>query len=162
MDSTTSTPRPDPTVLTTQQLIREIASVSKEIGCTKEILEARLNGNEKVYEEKFAGIDRQFVERDVRTEQTSKDRQLAVDSAFQAAKEAVEKTEASFTKQLDQLQVLLQQTAKSSDEKIGDLKDRISTIENRRAGMNEGWGYLAGVVGTLIAIAAVVVAFVKG
>ncbi len=117
MDTTTprgSTPVPDPTILTTQQLVREIAA-------SREIIETRLDAmdtatelnkaatdniprliNDKVAElrtlveekiagllEKFHSIDIQFKERDTRTEQSSKDSKVAVDAALQAAKEAV-------------------------------------------------------------------------
>jgi hypothetical protein len=109
-----STPVPDPTILTTQQLYREIAT-------SREILETRLNAMDtatdinknatdkipaiiksqvdqlrNVVEERFAtvnekfhSIDTQFKERDTRTEQSSKDSKVAVDAALQAAKEAV-------------------------------------------------------------------------
>jgi hypothetical protein len=109
-----STPVPDPTILTTQQLYREIAT-------SREILETRLNAMDtatelnkqatdklpliiddkicqlrKLVDEKFSGmlekfhsIDVQFKERDTRTEQSSKDSKVAVDAALQAAKEAV-------------------------------------------------------------------------
>ncbi len=109
-----STPVPDPTVLTTQQLVREIAA-------SREIIETRLDAmdiatqinkvandniprmiDEKVRQlsilvdekiaglmEKFHSVDVQFKERDTRTEQSSKDSKVAVDAALQAAKEAV-------------------------------------------------------------------------
>src|ERR1035441_9817787 len=91
-------PIPDPTVLTTQQLQREIMAL-------REILEARLAGNDKVssllqiqldqkaasvntevnhlrteHEEKFRSIATQFLERDIRTEQTARDSKVAVDA----------------------------------------------------------------------------------
>ncbi len=109
-----STPVPDPTVLTTQQLVAAIAA-------SREIIETRLDAmdtatqlnksatdniprliNDKVAQlqtlveekiaglmEKFHSIDVQFKERDTRTEQSSKDSKVAVDAALQAAKEAV-------------------------------------------------------------------------
>src|SRR5579859_5246367 len=111
-------PVPDPTVLTTQQLQREI-------GTSRELVEALASGMQRVFEtrldamdkaiqllqaetdraparivqvvdhlrsvhdEKFRSIDKQFLERDTRTEQTSRDSKVAVDAALQAAKEAV-------------------------------------------------------------------------
>ncbi len=109
-----STPVPDPTILTTQQLIAAIAA-------TRELLETRLDGMdratqlnkeqmdkfpqmiderihsiEKIRDEKFStvnekfrSIETQFKERDTRSEQSSKDSKVAVDAALQAAKEAV-------------------------------------------------------------------------
>ena len=126
-----STPVPDPTILTTQQLHRELLSL-------REILELRLNGYDKAitllqatvdkspsiaemnvkFEEKFNSVQTQFRERDTRTEQTSKDSKVAVDAALQAAKEAVgeqnkssalaiAKSEAATTKQIDSIQVII-------------------------------------------------------
>ncbi len=119
------TPIPDPTLLTTIQLNREITAV-------REILEATLRGNlavvqsrmegmdkalqllqvisdripvqidEKIFrlkelhQEKFESIQVQFSERDVRTEQTARDVKIAVDAALQAAKEAVAEQNRSF------------------------------------------------------------------
>lgn len=106
-------PNPDPTVLTTQQLLREIenakAITDREVAAAKATLEARLNGMDKAitliqaavdrsptiaeifakFTEKFLSIETQFRERDTRTEQTSRDSKVAVDAALQAAKEAV-------------------------------------------------------------------------
>lgn len=98
---------PDPTVLTTQQLLRELATL-------REIIETRLDGGDKVvkllqdstdkipffvgeeighlkelHEEKFISIQTQFVERDTRAEQMGANDKSAVSTAFSAAKEAV-------------------------------------------------------------------------
>ena len=102
-------PDPDPTVLTTQQLQREVSSL-------KELFEVRLDALDKattllqsradkspsidvvyevvkslerVNEEKFHSITTRFAERDKRSEQAARDGKLAIDAALQAAKEAV-------------------------------------------------------------------------
>lgn len=180
------TPRPDPTVLTTRQLIREVESVREICGKDKEIIETRLLGNDRAIEllekekdripelisnafrqlkelhaEKFASIDKQFLERDARNEQSAKGAQVAIDAAFRSAGEAVGKTEASFTKQIDQQREVIQQMTKTTDEKINDLKDRLNLFEGRRTGMSDGWGYVAAALGLLVAAAAVAVAFIK-
>jgi DNA polymerase III delta prime subunit len=113
-----SRPNPDPTLLTTAQLLREIATLKEhmnsETSALRAILDARMDGMDRViqslqresarsqektdatvdhlkvlHEEKFKSIQTQFVERDTRTEQTAKDSKVAVDAALQAAKEAV-------------------------------------------------------------------------
>lgn len=113
-----SRPVPDPTLLTTQQLTREIAALREileaQIRGQSSIFEARLGGMDKaielvqvasdrqsgstsekidglrkLHEEKFHSIGLQFVERDVRTETMARDSKVAVDAALQAAKEAV-------------------------------------------------------------------------
>jgi hypothetical protein len=124
------------------------------------------------HEEKFNSVQVQFAERDTRTEQTSKDSKVAVDAALQAAKEAVgeqnksstlaiAKSEAATTKQIDQISVIINTMAKGLDDKIDDIKTRLTSIEGRAKGLGDGWGYLVGAIGTLIAIAGVIMMFVK-
>jgi hypothetical protein len=153
-------PIPDPTILTTQQLIREIATA-------REVIETRLNGMDKaiellqaasdrypafvqqavgrlqeLHEEKFRSIEVQFKERDTRTEQTSRDSKVAVDAALSAQVKSVDaqnisnslaisKSEAGFTKQIDQIGALIQATGKATDDKIDDIKTRLNSIEVR-------------------------------
>jgi hypothetical protein len=117
-DMTTSpsgtTPVPDPTILTTQQLVAAIAAVREILETRLDAMDTATNLNKEqmdkipsmiddkirqlrvLVEEKIAGlmekfhsIDVQFKERDTRTEQSSKDSKVAVDAALQAAKEAV-------------------------------------------------------------------------
>lgn len=119
-------------------------------------------------------VTTRFQERDTRSEREARDNKIAVDAAFAAAKEAVAeqnksnalaiaKSEAATTKQLDQLVVLLQTTAKASDDKIDDLKTQIADLRSvdsvrtgRGAGLQQGWGILVavvGIVGVLISAA---------
>jgi hypothetical protein len=150
-------PVPDPTVLTTAALLREIASL-------REILEQRLNGidarnaqfheafkimeyakrtlveADNTYQEKFRSIDIQFAERDKRLEQTSRDSKTAVDAALQAAKEAVEKqnqssalaiakSETSTLKQIDSIGTQMADMRRALDDKSEDLKERLTRLE---------------------------------
>lgn len=171
-------PLPDPTYLTTQQLQRELLAL-------REIIEARLNGNDAavnllrsttdkfpgvintsfaqlkaLHEEKFESIATQFAERDIRTEQTARDSKVAVDAALQAQKEAagaqnesnaasISKSEAAFTKQIDQILVIVNTNTKATDEKIDDIKSRMSVYEGRSTGHGESWGYLVAGIGGL-------------
>lgn len=126
--------------------------------------------NEKVthlqslHDEKFDSIATQFTERDTRTDQTSKDSKVAVDAALQAAKEAVgeqnksnalsiSKSEAAFTKQIDQIGTLISTTAKNVDDKIDDLKQRIGSVEGMGKGADKIWGYVVGALGVGFAMA---------
>jgi formate dehydrogenase maturation protein FdhE len=178
-------PDPDPSTLTTQQLQRELLAL-------REIIEARLDGNDiavnllrtttdklpstikmsfeqlkSLHEEKFSSIAKQFMERDIRTEQTARDSKVAVDAALQAQKEAagaqnesnaasISKSEAAFTKQIDQILVIVNTNTKATDEKIDDIKTRMSAYEGRRAGHGETWGYLVGGVSAMWAVMATI------
>jgi hypothetical protein len=180
-----STPVPDPTLLTTQQLHRELTSL-------RELIETRLEGYDKAitllqstldkspsiaemyasHGEKFHSIQTQFTERDIRTEQTARDSKVAVDAALQAAKEAVgeqnkssalaiAKSETSTTKQIDQISVLIDNTRKSFDDKIDDIKQRLTSMEGMRKGGSDVWAYVFGIAGFLTGIASILALILK-
>lgn len=112
------------------------------------ILETRLLGMDAKYEEKFHNIETQFNERDVRTEERSKDSKEAIAAALQAAKEAVgeqnkssalaiAKSEASTTKQIDSIGVQILQANQALSEKIEDARGRLLTVEGKAVGLSE-------------------------
>lgn len=157
-----STPVPDPTVLTTAQLLGAIEAVKEllraELHGLSMTVDARLEAMRKLDDEKFRGIQTQFSERDTRTEQSSRDSKVAVDAALQAAKEAVgkqqeasdraiAKQEASTTKQLEAIALLIASNTKAADDKIDDLKDRLTRIEGKGQGASLTWGYIVGAIG---------------
>lgn len=182
-------PVPDPTVLTTQQLTREILAI-------RELIEARLDGMDKainliqaqsdrapqhidsailaavgrlqeLHSEKFDSIATQFKERDIRTEQTSRDNKVAIDAALQAQKEAVgkqnesnsqaiAKSEAAFIKQIDQIGILITTMGIATDGKISDIKERLTTIEGVRKGGTDVWAYIISIASIAVAILAVI------
>jgi cation transport regulator ChaB len=146
----------------------------------------RISQLQELHDEKFRSIGTQFSERDIRTEQTSRDSKVAVDAALQAAKEAVgeqnkssalaiAKSEASTTKQIDQIGLIINSMAKNFDDKIDDMKTRLTTIEGMRIGGNyqiEGtrserltqatvWGYVVGGFGVLIAVVTLILLISK-
>lgn len=160
-----------------ENLVRVPTEVDKAIGHLNEVMLERFG----TVNEKFASVATQFAERDIRTEQTSRDSKVAVDAALQAAKEAVgkqqeasdranTKAELSFTKQFDQISAVIIAAKSNSDDKIGDLKDRVQGLESEKRGQaaatttqqtsNTGLvGIIGLVLGTLIGIGGLVVAF---
>ena len=175
-------PVPDPTVLTTQQLTVAILNL-------KELFESRMSAMDKAvellqqtanrsptvnevymqHEERFKSIAVQFAERDIRTEQTSRDSKVAVDAALQAAKEAVgeqnkssalaiAKSEAATTKQMDQIAVIIQTTNSGVNDKIDDIKDRITSIESKKTGSSEMLAFVFGGIGVIVGVVGVVLA----
>jgi len=168
-------PDPDPTAMTTAQLDRAIANLDALNIARIEIIQARLDAMDKavellqqfptaidvaishlkeLHDEKFAGIATQFKERDIRIDQRAGDTKLAVDAAFAAAKETFGKSETGFTEQIKGLTTIVNEKAKSADDKLGDVKDRLTTIESRSKGAGDVWGYLVAVGGILIAAGA--------
>lgn len=194
-------PIPDPTVLTTAAILRELAAL-------REVLEAKIDGQraffiariegmdkaisllqvitdrqpsdvdkkisnlQRLHEEKFSSVQVQFQERDVRVEQTAKDTKTAVDAALAAQEKSagkqadsfalsIGKSETATTKQMDGLGVLIQQSTKASDEKISDIKDRLTRIEGQRTGGIDFRTAAIAVIVAIAVIAGVVVSFVR-
>jgi hypothetical protein len=157
-------PIPDPTTLTTQQLVREIGSLQI-------LLETRIEALEDVEDQKFFKVEQQFelVERQ-RVEQ-KKDTKDAVDAALTAQKEAVReqtaaseraiaKSEAATSKQLDQLSVTFTTEAASLRRELGEMKERLTGIEQQKIGAKDtsaGIYSMIGVAGILLGILIVVV-----
>lgn len=134
------TPTPDPTVLTTEALLREI-------GILKELLQSQISSANNIYNEKFINLNIRFSELERLRMQTAQTNNDAIAAALLAQKESTSKTEASFTKQIDQLQVLINAISRATDEKIDDVKTRLDLNEGKSKGFGEGWGFLVGVIG---------------
>jgi hypothetical protein len=182
-------PVPDPTVLTTQQLTREIVSLTN-------LFETRFAGYDKAIEllqrsvdksptiaeiavrleERFRSIEQQFQERDTRSEQTAREGQVRIDAALQAAEKAVgkqndsntaaiNKSELATNKQIEALGSLISATVQAFNSKIDDIKERVGTIERNATGEKQHSKGLADgwgfVVGLLGLLAAIVVAVMK-
>jgi hypothetical protein len=141
---TGSVPVPDPTTLTNNLVSAAVTSL-------RELLETRLDGMERLSDERMLVVDGKFaafrdlhdlLEKatgdrfDLLKEQTIKaaaDVKSAVDAAFAAAASGVaqqnqanflasQKQEAAFTKTVDQLAASVAQISKASDDKLNDLK----------------------------------------
>jgi len=165
-------PVPDPTVLTTEALTREVSAL-------KALLELRIESESGAREsaDTFvqAGIERelQLIERQ-RVEQ-KKDTKDAVDAALAAAKEAVKeqtmasglsiaKSENATNEQLKQLGTTFTTAISGVDRTINDWKDRVNKVEQVQAaqgGQQQGvsatvaW-ILAG-IGGLVAVASIII-----
>jgi hypothetical protein len=156
-------PVPDPTILTTAQLLREQAAlrelietrldgmdtattllsetvnrtptiIQTEIAHVRELMAGELSRMTQISEERLKGIELQFTERDVRTEQAAKAGKDALDAALKSQKELVAqqneanraeaaKTESNFAK-------LIEAQSARTDE----LKERIDRGEGSTAG----------------------------
>jgi cation transport regulator ChaB len=140
-----SRPVPDPTVLTTEQLVRSVRAERDYVDGLVAVLKERLDGIDRATEllnqtvnrvptavqvevshlrelqdEKFESIEIQFRERDTRSERESRDNKVAVDAAFAAQKEAAAKQDESNQKAIDKSEV-------STTEKITKLAELFQT-----------------------------------
>ena len=185
-----SRPVPDPTLLTTQQLLREMSNLREVIFTRLDAMDKAMDlfrenitrvptdvdkqvGHLKaLHEEKFMGVQKQFEERDTRTDQTSRDSKVAIDAALQAAKEAVgqqtqasdraiAKSETATSKQLDQLAVQIQTETKALDGKITDLKERLTLMEGRGSGVQASWAVAVAVIGMLMGVGGLILALLR-
>jgi len=142
-------PDPDPTLLTTQALLREIASI-------KELFESKLEAVAHLKELFIKDIERietQFRERDVRADLMSEANKEALVAAFAASKEGIGEQKVLFTKQIDAM-----------NDKIEDVKTRFIATEGQSKGKTEGIGFVgaltigaAFIISTLVAVAALIV-----
>lgn len=177
-----SKPDPDPTVLTTEALLREVANLKEllvlsikpiaekvdrlqmEVDEIPDRIDEKVGSLENLHGERFKSIQTQFEERDKRADQTSRDSKTAVDAALQAAKEAVgeqnkssslaiAKSETATSKQIDQQGQLLETKTTALNSKIDDLKERVTASEGKGGGMNQAWVILLGAVGMILAVA---------
>lgn len=91
--------------------------------------------NYLLYTERFTWIEK------VRLEQKN-DQTIALDTAFASAKELVGVSNAAFTKQIDQMTVLITTAVGTLGDKIGDVKDRVNASTSTTTGKDAGKSYV--------------------
>lgn len=192
---TGSRPVPDPTVLTTELTQREISALKEliftrldGIDSTIELQQEQISARaaairdevqhlKDVFGEKFTSIATQFIERDKRTEQLSIADKTAIAAALQAQKEAagasnesiaasIAKSEAGFTKQIDQIGSSIGTLSRTFDDKINDVKSRLDKGEGKTSvsdpALAEGMRQLSAVVTDLAKTRDIGTGHVKG
>jgi len=163
-------PDPDPTLLTTASLIREIGNLKDLTSANLEIArarsETRLDNLEKRFDHKYTETAADIAHlRDINQEkfngiaaisaQAREDSKISLDAAFKSAKDAQDKTEQSFTKQIEALSQRTEAASKATNEKIDRLTSRLDTGEGKTRGAGDLWGYFIGVAGLAVALIAV-------
>jgi cation transport regulator ChaB len=148
--------RPDPTILTTEQLLRAVQSERDYVDGRISVLEQRLNAmdtatkllNETVNRTptqiqseishvreimgtELASVQTQFRERDTRQERESKDNKVAVDAAFAAQKEAAAKQDDSNQKAIDKSERATNEALKTQGELFRSTTDGLKEQVNR-------------------------------
>ncbi len=146
----TSRPVPDPTLLTTEALHREISYLEK-------FLLAELKNSDRFFSEKFKTIEEYRIEQ-------KKDSKDGIAAALQAAKEAVNeqtlssnrsvtKSEGATKEKIDQQAVLISSTKENLEGRINDLKDRLTRIEGQSKGISDMFGWIVAGVTLVILVA---------
>ena len=155
-----SRPVPDPTILTTQALEREISSLRTYIDSQNQTQDERLRGIDKatalrldiihsiipdvekliayerlLTEGKFESVAQQFKERDTRSERESRDNALKVDAAFAAQEKQAAATNEANQKAIDKSEAATNESIKKADDtgKAANaaLADKIDDIKTR-------------------------------
>jgi hypothetical protein len=143
----------DPSRLTTEQLRRELASLQK-------LIEVRL----AYHDDKFAGVQTVFRERDLRAAHAERSAMTAFNAALQAQKEAVAaqnasnsaaitKSEAATADQIKGISLQLAGFTKAADDRIAEINHRL----DRGEGIGSG---RASHQASMLAISAVVVSVI--
>src|ERR1700687_2874787 len=128
------------TALLSETVNRTPTVIQVEISHVRELIQEKLGTLGGSAEEKFKSIELQFTERDVRTNQAAIAADSALKAALQAAKEAVfeqaqaaakaaDKTELSFTKQIDLLLAQIKALGETFGDRLAELKERIDRGE---------------------------------
>jgi hypothetical protein len=130
---------------TLASLARVVDSIPSERQADLRGLQELVDVKLSVHEQRFANIALQFEERDVRSVQSSTADRTAIAAALQAAKEAVgeqnkssseaiRKSEAATSRQIEQQSILIANTSANLTDKIDDVKERLTIIEGVQAG----------------------------
>ena len=159
-----------------ENLVRIPTEVDKAVGHLREVTNQRFDTTHEVFSthlEMFSSVQKQFIERDERIAQTSKDSKLAIDAALQAAKEAVgerndsfkesiTKSELGTNKLLDALGLQISALANAMDGKINDMKDRLNRIEGQYVGQTTQKAEQVTSSSSWVSMLSLIVAFVVG
>ncbi len=178
-----SRPIPDPTQLTTQQLVREIAAL-------KELVFTRLDAIDRATELLAADVHRQpteitthvghlkelmttrFMERDLRNDQYSRDTKEALSEARLSALRALSESKEALNKRFDiadqqahgideRVRMLMPRSEsealhKAHEARIAQIVERLNARDERGKGMSQGWVAMVAAVSLLATIAGVV------
>lgn len=172
-------PRPDPSALTTSALHREVAIL-------RELFDTNLRGEVRVIKAELEQIRLQFAERDERYKQRHDASQEAIRTAvagveravavaFAGSEKAILKAEVSIEKRADATYVALGELTKhlnglvpreeaeaklkSLEDKLTEAARRLDRMEGSTQGMEKGWGFIVGAIGTAAAVIAIIIAF---
>jgi hypothetical protein len=168
-------------------LTRVPTDVDRQTGQLRTELLALMDGLKAFHDQKFAGVDDAFSDLRAAIEKSERVTKVAVDAALEAAGKAnaaqaetflvsSNKTEANFTKLIEQLGSLIQANTRSLDEKISaglkglddkiaDSKERLTRSEGQSLGQqgsrSEGHttnAFIVSLIGVLVALLSIGIA----
>lgn len=141
-------PRPDPTLLTTEALMREVQALRRDLAAIREFVLSEIGHVKELSTTMFEAVQREFEGIAARTAEQKSDTSKALDAALLSARDAVQlqteafaiataKSESSTTKQIDALGLSVDRLGAQLDDKINDVKDRLNRVEAKKEGADE-------------------------
>jgi len=123
------------------------SNVQGEVAALRELTQANFKALRELVDSKFEG------------------NKVALDAALKTQKEGSDKIESNFTKQIDGVLTAVGTLTKTTDDKIGDLKDRFNTREGQTSGTKDATvdnrALLFSVIAALVGIGAIAIALFK-
>lgn len=144
-------------------MVRFPTEVDKRVGNLDRVMEIKIGHRHEVVELHVKHIEDKLVwiEKGMAEEKANKEKLRASDktdyavnlaAALSSAKELVTVNSLNTTKQIDQLALLVTTMGTGLNDKITDIKDRVTVIEGRGSGMGTLWGVLIAAAIVLIGI----------
>lgn len=147
-DDRGSTPVPDPTVLTTEQLHREVATV-------RELVLSEIAHVKELTAVKFSEIEKRTVEQKTDTNAAN---QVALQAAkelvalqTQASDRAISKSEAATKEQIGALQAAVEQRFVAQGDRLSKVEAQQQIVLGQSMGRGAITGPIWGVVGAVVA-----------
>jgi hypothetical protein len=151
-----------------EDLVRVPTDVQKQVGTTKELLIEKIDAINKSMSLHVAHLEKQFDTIEKQRVEQKTDTRTAVDDALKAAKELVfqqnqannmanAKSEAAFSKHIDQLATLLTSEKNASNDRITDLKERLDKSEGKSVGIKDYTAIILAVAGLVIGAVAIII-----
>ena len=125
-------PVTDPSAITTQVILREIAHLAE------------------LQDQKFLAVEQRF-----------QDNAEAVKAALAAVKEANSKSEDGVREQVRQIVANSALTQRSTDQQFADLKERLALMSGQGAGSSKAWAVLIAAIGAIGVLVAIAMAFAR-
>jgi len=138
----TSTPRPDPTLLTTEALLREVSQLEKTINLQLVAAAERTAGERRLSEEKFDGyknqlsaltkmLDERYATQTKALDAAFLTQQTAMQTALNAAEKAVNAALIAAKEAVDKANTANEKRFESVNEFRGQLNDLVGTMISR-------------------------------
>lgn len=158
-------PIPDPTLLTTEALQREVAHLQElmtarleakaELSAqrhemTRELVDTRLHDHVQLSQDRFQAVRRE-------TELALGAANAAVSKAEESTTKTLDAIQTSIAKQFEALAAQMRSEVKALEEQIVTLKERQDRSEGKGSGVQASWGVLLGAIGAMGVLVSIVV-----